>query len=520
MMTDVVFKEVSKPTETEILKHDKKFKKYIKEISSEKDIGDRLKTKDLAQRVGISYEMFRKILNQRKPNQTRDCIIAICAALFCTEEETNKALFYYDDLPGLDKREGGRDYIIAQTLDINKKKEFKRDYINKGVELINEALNASGFKRLRISKRTNNENSRKETSSKSPNLFKNIISDPHSHTYSNREYYRTSLCEYYHPHQYMVETWIQIMNSEKECHIKISNIDKSKIEVIHPQEFKIELLDKDTDLYKNYVSILYDLNFKELKKNYEILFDTRNWGSRRSAKLDKDTIVVFEERFNFSIPERREYFYGEIRDNEFTFYIMNQSNFMNQYLNKEDFINFYGDKKIVERKKISSIKEIEDYCVMRDQQELSYTYKVNYIEIKRSLENLIDNLKNEKEFIRDYEQLMDDAETSAIYNYYDVNKEFGCVEQEEIIPIYKEYDPLEEKYRMTDGEAIGTLLHEEKYSFVEATKKEAIFDYKNEKVILTKEDLITAFKLGVDKIEEIIKLKSKITDLKFLYNNL
>ena len=193
---------------------------------------------------------------------------------------------------------------------------------------------------------------------------------------------------------------------------------------------------------------------------------------------------------------------------------------MNQYLNKEDFINFYGDKKIVERKKISSIKEIEDYCVMRDQQEWSYTYKVNYIEIKRSLENLIDNLKNEKEFIRDYEQLMDDAETSGIYNYYDVNKEFGCVEQEEIIPIYKEYDPLEEKYRMTDGKAIGTLLHEEKYSFVEATKKEAIFDYKNEKVILTKEDLITAFKLGVDKIEEIIKLKSKITDLKFLYNNL
>ena len=40
-----------------------------------------ISTKELAECVGIGPEMFRKILNKQKPNQSRDCIIAICAAL-------------------------------------------------------------------------------------------------------------------------------------------------------------------------------------------------------------------------------------------------------------------------------------------------------------------------------------------------------------------------------------------------------------------------------------------------------
>lgn len=61
------------------------FIEYIKMKSKDKltidgELG--IKTRELAQRVGINYEMFRKILNKTKPNQPRDCIIAICAALF------------------------------------------------------------------------------------------------------------------------------------------------------------------------------------------------------------------------------------------------------------------------------------------------------------------------------------------------------------------------------------------------------------------------------------------------------
>ena len=55
-----------------IREHDMTFIEYIKMKSKDKltidgEVG--IKTRELAQRVGINYEMFRKILNQTKPNQ-------------------------------------------------------------------------------------------------------------------------------------------------------------------------------------------------------------------------------------------------------------------------------------------------------------------------------------------------------------------------------------------------------------------------------------------------------------------
>ncbi|MGZ7234611.1 hypothetical protein ACXWOU_10170, partial [Streptococcus pyogenes] len=75
----------------------------------------------------------------------RDFIIAICAALFLSEMETNKALFYYDDLPRLDDTVGCRDYYIIQTLEGNLGREHDKDFINKGVEEVNKTLVNYGF---------------------------------------------------------------------------------------------------------------------------------------------------------------------------------------------------------------------------------------------------------------------------------------------------------------------------------------------------------------------------------------
>lgn len=73
----------------------KEFAKFIREKRKE-IIGSSgkkgLPTRELAERVGIDYEMFRKILNMNKATKKRDCIIAICAALLLDSEETNKAL--------------------------------------------------------------------------------------------------------------------------------------------------------------------------------------------------------------------------------------------------------------------------------------------------------------------------------------------------------------------------------------------------------------------------------------------
>ena len=89
-MNEVEFNSMLKKNEKK-REHDMTFSDYIRRKSKNKlsikgDVG--VKTKELAQRVGINYEMFRKILNKAKPNQLRDCIIAICVALFLSEYET------------------------------------------------------------------------------------------------------------------------------------------------------------------------------------------------------------------------------------------------------------------------------------------------------------------------------------------------------------------------------------------------------------------------------------------------
>ena len=48
-------------------------------------------------------------------------------------------------------------------------------------------------------------------------------------------------------------------------------------------------------------------------------------------------------------------------------------------------------------------------------------------------------------------------------------------------------------------------------------KRQAVFEFKNKKIILTREDLITAFELGLNNIEDVLNLKSQILDFEIIY---
>ena len=74
-----------------------KFQEFIK--SHRKKLkgsdGKPLSTEELSEKIGIDYELFRKIINKTKPTKNRDCIIAICALLHINSYETDKALYLY-----------------------------------------------------------------------------------------------------------------------------------------------------------------------------------------------------------------------------------------------------------------------------------------------------------------------------------------------------------------------------------------------------------------------------------------
>ena len=85
------------------------------------------------------------------------------------------------------------------------------------------------------------------------------------------------------------------------------------------------------------------------------------------------------------------------------------------------------------------------------------------------------------------------------------------------IPCIQRIWSFEEKLGLSDGIEIGTYLGENKYVEIVCKKEEAIFEIENKKMILTREDLITAFELGINNIEEVIILKHKISDFKKIY---
>lgn len=329
-------KQIEKPTIIKRQKHDKSFKNYIKELSKEKDFGERLTTRELAKRVGIDYEMFRKILNKRKPNQPRDCIIAICAALFCSVEETNKALFYYDDMPSLDPSEGYRDYFIRSALEASEDKSTHFDYAYKGVELVNKILDDNNFSKLRLSN--------KIKSVKSNENVKNKIKHISSEKYSEREKFNSSLGEFYKPYNYSVGTTIEVDYHGESQYIR-KNSDRNEVYIKSKNGFSIKVLDKETEMFKEFSPIIDNVNLQELKKCYEVLYDTRNWGFRKSAKIKDASIVVYGEQFNYYIPDRNEYFYAEIKNGKFSFSVFKTTMFMREYLTKDEFKSFYSKKR-------------------------------------------------------------------------------------------------------------------------------------------------------------------------------
>lgn len=499
--------------------HDMSFVKYIRVLSDGKlsKSGEiRVKTRELSERVGIEYEMFRKILNKSKPNQPRDCIIAICAALFCSVEETNKALFYYDDMPGIDSSEGCRDYFIKQALEGNLDRSDDFNYVDKSVELVNQTLESNHFSELRLSSRTKSGDKKNRLNDDVNGKINWIFTEK----YSDREKFFSSLGEFYKPNNYSVRTKIEVDNNGEIQYLS-KNSNRNEIYLKNKNDFLPKILDKGTELFNKFTSIINNANRQELKKCYEVLFDTKEWGDRKSAKLKDGSIVVYGEKFNYNIPERSEYFYAEISNGKFKFSICKNSMFMKEYLSVNEFNQYYSHKQDSHKlvlKTFYSIEEIKEYCKKNFKYyfDVEYCYLSYFTEMKKSLEELLNDIKNKKQFIRNYHDLLGD-DPNMIFYFFKVENEFECFEKENTFPVYKEYDPFAEELGLNDDIEIGTYLGEEKYVEIVCKKEEAIFEIENKKIILTREDLITAYELGIDDIEEVIKLKLKISNFKKIY---
>ncbi len=322
--------------------------------------GRKITKEEIGLMLGFDYESFRKIVNKHKEKQTkkRDCIIAICAVLGCDASETNEALRLYG-FPELDQYHL-RDEIIWDKL-------VEQSDSPVSVDEINEALTAACFTPLDISNHRNQSQPKIKSCPyklvrrhfqctiegvgrcREPDCFLDLRYDVDC-------FYNMRTCMEYLGQDRRFEICIRYEESRKNepdniyqtgILRRISPKRKRYIVYTYPtEECESELHEYDrideTGEFRDCFLEIEKAEQKEKKRLCDTVNDTRNYGSRISAKVIDSELHIFCETYNCDIPELSEYFLMDFCGGDYTLYILNQSCFMQMYLSEEQYEQAYG----------------------------------------------------------------------------------------------------------------------------------------------------------------------------------
>ena len=456
----------------------KEFTKFIKEKRKEL-IGSSgkkgLPTRELAERVGIDYEMFRKILNMNKATKKRDCIIAICATLKLDSEETDKALELYQYMSRLDT-ENPRDDLLIDILE-----EQLSNYLT--IPEINQRLVRNGLPELDI---IDHRTSTKPVSEKDSAPFK--LLEKQVRIFSNDlllgDQYDSLETEYSVDRYHCVgEMWLDDLKEKKIYHLTVDRGNKYHMEVHGNSFFDIKSYKtvEDAGAFRVYYLELGAMVKCELKKLYTVLNDTRNYQARLGAGIQNDSLHVYAETFNYVIPELNEYYLFEYRNGEAILSVFHSSEFMKCYLGTEEYALIYGNRRNVPVAQYRSIEEIlsNDDADVHISRYLLKSRSRFFEDLKKQADSLISDIKTHKRHIRNLDLIYDDKD--RVCEFFGVEKEFKCT---------------------IDGEC-GDIMS--------AGEKSAEFRFADcGTVQISLEDLYKAFELGCSNINEICRIKKKL----------
>lgn len=419
------------------------FKEQLKNLN--KKSPRRITKKDIAQKLGITDEMFRKIVNKEKPTKKRDCIIAICIALDLQTSETNEGLKAYGFNEELDQ-ENDRDLLIMETIDQN-----GYDHVSNDIDKINEALRKSFLPELDII------NHRKEVPKPIKRNYPYKLIKKWVNTYCEKplptlydEYkvkllYNMSRRNRYKPLnvRYLnicsVEAGMELKDKDRRMILKAYSNGELFLIVYTDSKYFPSLEQKpaleETGELRECFEELIETARNEIRKTDLIYKDTKNFGHRIAAKVIDNELHVFIEKYNHEIPVRNEYYLMDYCNGQYIMSVSHDSGFMRKYLSKEEYEKMYG---LVPYKSINEYKSLEDIeyiQVTREQDDENYHFyglgyslyrwRYNYfINMKKEIDEFIKMLKKGKEYIDfpdNYAKFRYD-----VIAYFDVEKEFDC----------------------------------------------------------------------------------------------
>ncbi len=479
-----------------------------------KEFPEKITKKWIGDKLNLSFEQFRKIINRDKPAKSRDCIIAICALLCLDTHDTNKGLYYnYFDVDDELDDDKMRDVIIMNILDSHRDKNEKQNkddvYYNPDViDEINCALQSAGLNELDIIKHR-----KVGTNVKSKSSYK-IISKSLIYE-TNRSFYHLNDAKQL---LFDGEYAEQIDNAIRSIYGNYSLYSRYRLNCIikasinledNGESFSVSATSDDMDIVKDKKKEVYYIELRkminaELRKWDIIYNDTKNFGQRVSAKIIDNDLHVFAEKYNYDLPLFNEYYVMDYSNGKYKMLVSHYSIFMKLYLSDEEYYKKYGNvsTKIIQEYSYSnefygysSLASVPLYDATDENHDttindpLLFWRRQYYLMLKQAIDELIEKLKIYKECIADISEY-----TKCEYDIislFNAEKEFQCVckyDQEKIVIVGID-DPTP-TFTLSDGREVK----------------------------LSVKDLIDGAKLGLTTVEEVgsVKLKHGSLEIKDL----
>jgi len=383
--------------------------------------GNRVTTRDLAARMGIEYEQFRKILNKQKPTKKRDFVIALCAVLEVNSEETNTALALYD-MPPLNT-EYPRDDELITILEEQLEMELS-------IEEINLRLVRNKHQPLVLIDRRGSE---AENKIKYPFTLLRKRTECRTDELYYGDFY-DSLQTEYQPDRYRIysEMWLDDEDNRRGFKLTADLSDQFIREDYPLREGSIHVYHNldETGEFRDCFIELKSMAKSELKTMASYLRDTKNYLERKSATIIDNCLHVYYETYNYTIPELGEYYLMDFSSGVFKLSISKESRFMRLYLPCDVYYKLYGKGDIPILEEYESVAAIETYYSGRPRDAMLMKYRINaYNKMKAELETFIQKLKNKEIHIRNTDQILDNR--YAVLQFFGVADAFDCEYDEE-----------------------------------------------------------------------------------------
>ena len=439
----------------------------------------------IAERLEISTDVLKQRLyknllktNNGQKRLTRDWVIAICFAYGFNDEETDNVIAYCG-FASFDGARVRRDELIQRYLRWNANQDKPCH-----IEEFQTFLSGKGIDTLELEKRKRkNDKVRKNVACQ----FPVSIDSPYKkagpiklRTYGldiepyddiTREYYPGLSCAALVPVEDDASNRIFLKATcNGTCYLCRESDD---------MELSYDAIEKVPTDFRGIFDELLNLARKEKQRLDDLCNDTRNfnYGSRYGINLKGERIHIFYEQYNYLYPYRNEYFLVEYCAGQFTYSVARKSMFLEEYLSPDEYYKHYHTKDRVKRKIYKSIEDFdsERQSVKKDSylEEIYFNRRQRFQELHNDVQNLLKKLQNGDYIIRE-DYFHEDC--LGLIDYYGLDEQFVEDNDDDIII------KSDAEIAMENGGSIN----------------------------LTYEDLEEAFRLGINDVADICRIKLKL----------